>query len=503
MAALSFVPLTKTGAVEPDTEITDYPFTLGVASGDPKQDSVVLWTRLAPYPLDVKAMPQTTVIVKWQICTDEACTIETASGNALAYPNNAHSVHIDVRNLNDDTTYYYRFVCGKHLSPVGRTKTLPKIGAQKDKLSFAVAACQSYTDGHYAAFRDMAERQLDLIIHTGDYIYERDWFGGVRNIPIIEADDLDTYRQLYATYKQDVLLQSAHASAPWICIWDDHEVDNDWGGKYNEYGESEEAFVKRKVAAFKAYFEHMPLRFAARPQDGKVQLHQRIAVGNLIQFDLLDCRQYRDMPACEHLPSLLRSYKSICDEAMASSRSMLGADQESWLLRGLGYFECKWNAIVQTTMLAPFDYLNGKSKAFDMDGWDNFASSRQKILDEMKIKDLSNPLSFGGNIHAFYAGVVNEQALNHSSTALLTELVCGSISSGGGGDDRYCTTNQQFSENPFAHYFENRYRGYLLCELTHEQLRADLQIVDDIYDPQSKVTSLHNLIVKDGQVGFD
>ena len=487
MAVLSMAPLPLLSYEIEEPNLISDPFTLGVASGDPVQDGVILWTRLAPSPLDVKAMPDKAIPISWVLCKDEACKQTVQSGKTLAYSHNAHSVHVEVKNLQPNTTYYYYFTYQTYQSAVGKTKTLPIAGTPTNAFTFAVASCQSFTDGHYAAYKDMVNQQPDVIIHTGDYIYEQDWLGGVRNIPIVEAKDLDDYRQLYATYKQDKALQAAHACAPWLMIWDDHEVDNDWGGKFNQENMDEETFVKRKVAAFKAYFEHMPLRFAVKPKNNKVQLHRRAVIGDLIQFDLLDCRQYRDMPACEKYPPLFRSNKAICEEAMNSSRSMLGKGQEAWLMRGLGHYQCKWNAIIQTTMLAPFD---------------NFAASRQRILDKMASIKLSNPLSFGGNIHAFYAGVVNKEALDSDSPALLTELVCGSISSGGGGDDRFEATNAQFSENKFAHYFENRVRGYLLCQLNHEKMIAKMQGVHNLFDPNSEVSTLKTLVMKDGKVGF-
>lgn len=256
MAAANLVP-SIVRAAEP-ANFVDHPFKLGVASGDPLSDGFVIWTRLAPVPFDSLAAPQHPIKVGWQIAKDERFRKIVREGAVIAYPENAHAVHAEINGLEADREFYYRFHTGAEESAVGRAFTLPIVGSPTSRFRFAFACCQSLTDGHFGAYRDLVAQDPRLVIHTGDYIYEGDWVGGVRRVPVPEAFDLEGYRALYSRYKQDPALQAAHAAAPWLSIWDDHEVENDWGGDYSPAGLDPERFIKRKAAAFKAFFEHMP-----------------------------------------------------------------------------------------------------------------------------------------------------------------------------------------------------------------------------------------------------
>lgn len=481
----------------------DYPFKLGVASGWPTADAFILWTRLAPSLYDKAAMPRDPIVVKWQVAGDEAFARIVREGEAVAYPENAHAVHVEVTGLEPARPYFYRFIADGEASPVGRSHTLPPMGSPLEAFRFAFASCQSRTDGYYAAYRDMVEQEPQLILHLGDYIYENGWVAMTRRIPVIEAFDLDGYRALYASYKQDEALQAAHAAAPWVTIWDDHEICNDWGGAYS--GSSHmvpEAFLARKVAAFKACYEHMPLPMTSRPHEAVARMYGRLAVGNLIQFDFLDCRQYKNDPACQDQPRIsdgFASYPKICKAAADPGRSMLGADQEQWLAKGLGFYGATWNAIAQTTMVAPFDFVSGEEAAYDMDGWDSFPVSRQAILDLIAERKLSNTVFLGGNIHAYYSGVLNRVALDPESPPIATEIVGTSISSGGGGDARYTSANSQFSENPFARFFENRRRGYVLCDVTHKAWTNHFRTIKDVADPYSPSSVLARAVIETGK----
>ena len=468
----------------------NYPFTLGIAAGDPLPDSCVLWTRLAPFPFEPEAMSKDPVAVGWEISEDARFKKIQQSGVAIGFHENAFAIHVDVQGLASDRDYFYRFVVKNAVSPTGRFRTLPAITADVDHFRFAFASCQARTDGYYAAYRDMVKQDPQLIVHTGDYIYESDWVGGVRRIAIDEAFSLSDYRQLYAAYKIDPALQAAHASAAWLSIWDDHEVENDWGGSYSQDGLDETAFFRRKAAAFKAYYEHMPLRSAARPNKDKILLYSRSVVGRLLQLDLLDCRQYRDYPACLDEDPVFRHYQAVCDQALDAERSLLGEEQEAWLYRGLGTFDARWNAIIQTTMLGRFDYAPGNEAGFDLDGWDAYPENRTRLLSALRNNKVNNPVSLGGNIHAYYTGVVGHDDDKHKNTPILSEIVGTSISSAGGGLGRHRQVNEQFSENPQARFFDNRYRGYVLCDVTPATWRNTFRVIDDVRDPQSPARTL-------------
>ncbi len=504
MAFMSLLEKPTSASEDLAPKFSNYPFTLGIASGDPTSGGFVLWTRIAPHPFDPDALSAGRFPVTWEVATDQSFKNLIQSGVSYAYKKNAYAVHTTVYGLKPNYQYFYRFHVGGETSPTGRAKTLPIIGAKTEKFRFATACCQSITDGHFAAYRDIASMDLDLLLHTGDYIYEQDWVGGDRRLPIEEALDLKGYRELYAAYKIDPLLQAAHASSCWMTIWDDHELENDWGGDYSpdyrDLANGAEAFVRRKAAAFKAYFEHMPLGLEARPARNKLRLNRRAIVGDLVQFDLLDCRQYRSPPACENEPRTFRGFTELCSEALSAERSMLGADQQVWLDRGLGHFPVKWNALVQTTQFAPFDFLKGPTTAFDMDVWDGFSANRQQIIDTMVQRNIENAVSLGGNIHAFYSGLVHQNPFDATTKPIMTEIVSTSLSSGGGGDARYENTISQFGENLSANFFENRKRGYVLSEVTPKEWTSQLRTVNNPYDPASDCETLRTVTIESGKV---
>lgn len=222
--------------------LPDDPFTLGVASGDPLPDAVVIWTRLAPRPLEpFGGLGPRPVLVQWQVAEDEGFRRVVRSGTARARREQSYSVHVDVTGLRPWRHYWYRFRVGRDVSPVGRTRTAPAAGQPVPGLSFAFASCQAYWEGFYTAYRDLAALDHDVVFHLGDYLYE---YGvgvgaGVRQqqLPadfLRETITLDEYRARYALYKSDPDLQAAHAAAPWIVTMDDHEVENNWAGDVPE-----------------------------------------------------------------------------------------------------------------------------------------------------------------------------------------------------------------------------------------------------------------------------
>ncbi len=486
--------------MEARPRFVDHPFKLGVASGDPLADGVVLWTRLAPDPFDPLALVEPAIEVRWEVARDEALAEVVRSGTCLAHAEHAHSVHVEVEGLEPDREYFYRFRAGSEGSPVGRTRTLPLATVPTDRLRLAVASCQSAPDGYFGAYRDLVEQDPRLVVFVGDYIYENDWFGGVRRIPVPEAITLADYRELHARYKLDPALRAAHAAAPWLTIWDDHEVDNDWGGEHNEEDADPAAFLERKEAAFKAYYEHLPLRLSSRPRGAEMQLYRRALLGDLVELDLLDCRQYRDPPPCLEQVRAGPRYLEICDAARSPRLSLLGEAQEAWLARGLGRAGAAWNAIVQTTVMAPFDYLAGEARGYDLDDWNSYDATRRRILDLIAERRPPNSVVLGGNIHAFYAGVLHADPFDAASEPLACELVTTSISAGGGGEERYRQVNDQFAENSFARFFDNRRRGYLLCDVTRQAWESRLRVLDDVRDPRSDASTLATLVIESGKV---
>jgi alkaline phosphatase D len=258
-------------------------FTLGVASGDPLPDSVILWTRLVPDPLALGGMPDAPVPVEWEVAADEAFGDIVAKGTASAEPAFAHSVHIDAVGLAPDSWYWYRFTVGDRVSPTGRTRTAPADGAAVERLRFAFATCQEWESGYYAAHRHMADDDIDLVVFLGDYIYEGDPGNGpLRSNAHAAPVDLDGYRLRFGQYKSDPDLQAVHARFPWVLTWDDHEVDNDYAGDSEEASNPQPdavAFRARRAAAYQAYYEHQPIRIDP-PSGPDVTIYRDLAWGS-------------------------------------------------------------------------------------------------------------------------------------------------------------------------------------------------------------------------------
>ena len=241
------------------------PFTLGVASGDPLPDSVILWTRLQP----TEPLPDADIEVTWEIARDENFAEVVVDGTALAIAALGHSVHVDASGLDPDQEYYYRFGLGEYTTPPARTHTFAAPGTLPDRFRFAFSSCQNWEQGRYAAYRDLVEEgDIDAFVFLGDYIYEYASGGyaderGRTTGQDFECESLEQYRERYALYHSDPLLQAAHALVPWIVTWDDHEVDNDYAGDVSEQDDDPEAFRTRRAAAYQAWYEHMPVRLDA------------------------------------------------------------------------------------------------------------------------------------------------------------------------------------------------------------------------------------------------
>jgi alkaline phosphatase D len=276
---------------------TGFPFTLGVASGSPLPTGVVLWTRLAPEPLNGGGMGRDAVVVHWELAHDESFGQVVQRGTVDALPAQAHSVHVEVSGLEPARWYFYRFVAGAEISPVGRTRTAPAADGSPPLLRFGLGSCQHFEQGYYAAHRHLTAEGLDLMVFVGDYIYEgRGRSGRVRRHVGGEARTLVEYRNRHAQYKTDPDLQRLHAAVPWLVTWDDHEVDNDYAGTRSESLDPD--FRGRRLAAYQAYFEHMPLRERPRPTEARMVLRSRHNWGRLARFHVLDGRQRRTPQAC-------------------------------------------------------------------------------------------------------------------------------------------------------------------------------------------------------------
>jgi alkaline phosphatase D len=477
------------------------PFTLGVASGSPLPDGVVLWTRLAPDPLRGGGLPPAPVEVRWELAHDEQFRRIAQAGTAPADARLAHSVHVEVQGLEPARWYWYRFMAGGAVSPVGRTRTAPAAGVAAERLRFAFASCQHYEQGFYAAHRHMAAEDLDLVVFLGDYIYESSWGRNhVRRHEAGEPYTLEQYRGRYARYKSDLDLQRCHAHFPWLVTWDDHEVDNDYANDRSE--DLDANFLARRAAAYQAYWEHMPLRRSAMPDGISMRLHGRHDFGGLAQFHVLDGRQYRDHQVC---PRSERGGANIvdgqnCASRNDSGRSMLGAGQESWLYSGFSASQARWNIVAQQTLMAQMDRKVGAGQQFWTDGWDGYPAARSRLLGAIAERKPANPLIIGGDVHFNCVADLKTDFDDPQSPVVATEFCGTSITSQGPAQARL---DAQRADNPHVRLANSERHGYVLMELSAKRCLARLRVVGSEKTAETPVSTLASFVVEDGRPGAE
>ncbi|SNT45515.1 alkaline phosphatase D family protein [Actinacidiphila glaucinigra] len=473
-----------------------FPFTLGVASGEPDDNSVVLWTRLAPTPTNADGqggMPNADVTVDWQVSTNQNFTTLVSSGTFTARYAQAHAVHVLAGGLAPDSEYYYRFRAQGFISPVGRTRTAPAPNTVGRDFTMAFASCAHYEQGYYTAYRRMADDRPDLILHLGDYIYEGGaTAGAVRQHLGSEIVSLADYRRRYALYRSDPDLQAAHAIAPWLVVPDDHEVENNYANTVR--ADSSPAltaaqWTARRTAAYQAYFENMPLRAAATPSGNSIQLYRRVRWGTLATFHMLDTRQFRDDQACG-------DGMKVCADADLPARSITGAAQEAWLLDGLGQHLSTWDLIGQQVFFARNVNSAG---AMNMDAWDGYRGSRARIQKGIIDRGVRNPVVLTGDVHASWGNDLKADYANPSSATIGSELVCTSITSTGNGSATTAIPNG--SLNPHLRFYSNR-RGYVRTHITPSQLTADFRSVATVTEHGAPATTARTFVIHDGTPGL-
>jgi alkaline phosphatase D len=481
---------------------SEYPFALGVASGEPVHDGfssrLVLWTRLAPDPLNGGGMPPNDVEVRWEIAEDENFSNVVQSGTeiATAHPTTSstdHSVHVALWGLEPARYYWYRFKAGEEISPVGRTKTAPEAGAPLSSLKFAFASCSDFQEGYFPAYRAIAEEDLDFVFHLGDYIYE---YGpdpdSTRVSQTPEPTDLESYRNTYAEYLLDPDLQAARATHPFEVIPDDHEVYN------NFEGEPEESDLGS--AAFLAYWEHMPLRPTASPQYAEgadLLLYRDINYGDLALFAALDTRQYRgEPPDPEAEPGSEEDLYSEIVEDPEAENTLIGREQEGWLFDTFDASQARWNVIAQ--QIGMFNYASGSEG--NIMGWDDHGYARDRVMYYLAAQRPSNPVVITGDLHCSWVSDLKADFREESSETVGTEFVGTSITSGLG--ESYAEAYKgHLDQNPHVRYFDERTGGYVRCEVTPEEWRTEMKLADSIEDPESPVRTFASFVIEDGQPG--
>jgi alkaline phosphatase D len=498
-AALATLPLlaeTASGAVRRISFQSD-PFTLGVASGDPDATSVVIWTRLAPSPLTPDGgMPNTPVPVQWEVAEDEAGSKIVKNGTVTATPLLGHSVHVEVDGLQSDRWYYYRFKAGDATSPMGRTRTMPATNVMPERLRFAFASCQHYEAGLFTAYERMAQDELDLVFHLGDYIYEgggRD--GQVRKHAGPKLYTLGDYRIRYSQYRSDPLLKGMHARCPWFVTWDDHEVENNYASEISGRRNADAAeFLLQRANAYQAYYEMMPLRRRSIPRGPDMQLYRKASYGQLAEFMVLDTRQYRtDQPNGD-------AASDLNEAALNPKNTLLGAEQRKWLQDSLAASRGTWNVIPQQVMMGMVDRTPGPERKYSMDQWPSSASERMALVKFMADRKVKNPVVLTGDIHTNWVNNLRVDDRKAEQPIVATEFVGTSISSGGNGSATPRNLDTLLAENPCVRFY-NQQRGYVRCTVTPTNWRSDYIVVEDITKPGGNIVDKASFIVEAGKPG--
>ena len=471
------------------------PFSLGVASGDPSHNSIVLWTRLAPNPLEADGgLSLPNIPVEWVVASDEKMGQIVSRGSITARRESGYSLHVPVEGLRPRRHYWYQFRTKGYISPIGRSKTLPDPSDPINQFKIAVGGCQKISDGFYTAWADLAKTDLDLVFHYGDYIYEHGIASAVisarlgRELPDQgpkRLRSLDDYRRRYALYKLDADLSAAHAMHPFIATFDDHEVVNNWSGGDPRYS-------RLSKAALQAFFENMPVH-PKRMSGGGIIMYRDFRIGDLIHFPVLDTRQYRSPQACG-----LKGIRARCDERRDPSRTMLGAEQERWVDQIIVESDTTWTVLGSQVMMmqerfessqqhdAPVD---NDSAITGTDKWDGYSAARSRLLERCANRGKNGVIVLSGDRHVSMAGNLTLDFDDPRSPVVGVELVATSISSGRNGR---AGGRQIRRLNPHMKFVDRR-RGSLICTFEHRSLEAEFRATDIVDKPGFPVRAIKTI----------
>ena len=462
------------------------PFTLGVASGDPDHRSVVLWTR-------AERTPDASVEVDLEVATGEDFADVVHTETLRPDPDADMTVRTVVEGLRPDTAYWYRFTCDGHRSLPARTRTAPAPGEQPSSpLTLGHLACQRYSAAYWTALDDVARAAPDLVVHCGDYVYESDG-GRVRPVASSRPEDLDDYRVIWRRYKAEPELQAAHAVAPWLVVWDDHEVVDNYQGRVpggiepgQASAEEEAEFLDRRAAAYRAWWEFTPTRLP--PPDGpSLPIHRRVDWGSLARFVLLDTRQFRDDQPCGD-----SDLDARCDATDALT--MLGDEQEDWLT-GAVQHDAVWTSLVQQVVVHQWRIAPG-NVVWNLDQWDGYTGARRRLLETLRTAP--DPVVLTGDVHSSWIADLHADADDDGSAAVGVEFVTPAISSAIPGDLRGRGSIVEL-QSPHIVWSETERRGWVLHTVTDEVWTAEYRLVVDAEDPDSAVEPVRTSTVRAGE----
>ncbi|MFD3504805.1 alkaline phosphatase D family protein [Streptomyces sp. NPDC058676] len=474
------------------TSVSGTVFKLGVASGDPLPTAVVLWTRVLPANPGSSGILPPTVAVTWELASDSGFTTIVKSGTATASSSLGYSVHVDVTGLSPATDYWYRFKALSRTSRTGRTRTAPAAGSTPQKLRIALASCQNWAHGYFTAYQDMRDQKPDLVLFVGDYIYESPAYSTRvrRHEGTGSPVTLTEYRARHEQYNTDPDLQAMRAAAPFVVVFDDHEVEQDWAGDVanDPVTWPTDKFLARRAAAFQAFYEHMPIRAAQKPSGPDVLMYRKLDFGTLARLHVLDTRQYRDDQA------------TTADGATQSGRVIMGDTQRNWLVNSARSSGRQWNLVASQVMMAETDFLAGVGKEWAYDAWDGYQKERASLLAEFR--DVRNPVVLSGDRHRTIVSDLKLDFDDVNSPVVGAEFVGTSISSAGDEDLAAFAAEwaPKLADNPHWKMIDAR-RGYLLLDITAERIEAQLRTVSTVSTRNGTTTQAAIFRVEDGVPG--
>ena len=501
-ATAAYVLLGRAAASSAAPPFASNPFGLGVASGDPTPDGVVLWTRLAPDPLAGGGMSDDVFGVRYEVATDERFQRIVRRGAVEARPEEAHTVHVELAGLQPDTPYWYRFKWGRTTSRIGRTRTAPPLGSTAP-MRFAFASCQNYTNGFYPAYADMAQQELDLVVHLGDYIYEGAGIGVDRvrdHAPVAELFSLTDYRTRHAQYRTDPDLQAAHAAFPWLMTWDDHEFKNNYADLDIDQPDTPlQTIAERRAAAYLAYWEHAPLARARKPVGKDMALYRRLQWGALATFHVLDTRQHRSNQIVQCAPSA-RDPSGYCPDALSPDRSILGPVQREWLIDGLRSAGTSWNVLANQVAFAPIDTATSAAqRRFAPERWDGYVADRQAVLNVLAEPGVASTVVITGDSHENSVRNVPPDFHNFDGLPVATEFLGTSISTE--GDTRGAVPPLGIDPRNPHRLFTDFHRGYVRVTLDSGTWTNEFRVVETVLQPVSPASTLATFVVERGKPG--
>lgn len=489
-------------------------FTHGVASGDPLQDRVMLWTRVLPgsgLAEDIE--------VQWQVAVDEGFEQIVAQGVSETGPERDYTVKVDATGLEAGADYFYRFLAQDEYSTVGHTRTLPTVGVEE--LKFAVLSCSNFPQGYFNVYRAVAERDYDTVVHLGDYIYEYA-VGGYDNPlmagkgrevrPEHEIISLEDYRMRYGLYRSDVDLQAVHQAHPFICVWDDHEIaNNTWQTGAQNHNAGEGDFDSRRLAAIQAFYEWLPIREHGSVEQGII--YRSFDFGDLASLIMLDTRLVGRDEQLSHDMGI----DTLRSELAKEQRSIMGSTQERWFDEELTKSKEKgivWQVVGQQLLMGKLFPPQFEDEVFDpaqrdaivsgrygmlrtrgrqglplnLDAWDGYPANRQRVLNSFRAH-ANNAVVLAGDSHSSWAFDLRDD----TGHGVAVEFGTPSVTSPG-FENFLPLPDRQVEEatlaaSPELKYMKANGRGWIDLHISAEKTAATYQFVSTILETEFTVSS--------------